>query len=141
LGWAPITLTFGVAAGFAAGVASAAGTSTGWPGFFCNCCSRAANGRSAGGGAVRATTRRCVASRDGFALAAAAAPVTLWALGAIGAMRVICPPLAAALRSIWIAACRTGLAPTNTVLGTAVTAPAIARLAYVAWATLALPLE
>jgi len=53
--------------------------------------------------------------------------MTLRTLGAIGAMRVI-SPLVTALRSRRSAAGRTGCAFTNTVLGTAVTAPAIVRL-------------
>jgi len=72
--------------------------------------------RSAGGGALRAKTRRSNASRDGRAAAALPVPITLRTLGAIGAMRVI-SPVVTALRSSRIAAGRTGCALTNTVLG------------------------
>jgi hypothetical protein len=54
--------------------------------------------------------------------------MTLCTLGAIGATRVI-SPVVTALRSRRIADDRTGSAFTNTLRGTAVTAPATVRLA------------
>ena len=111
-----------------------AASSSGLPGLATNCSNCAARPAWAAGGAVLATTGRSN-TRPGGRLPGAAPPRTLRSVGTTlattvtGALATTCGDTATAARA-------TGCDCTNTVRGTAVTAPGTTRLTFTTLVTL-----
>ena len=105
-----------------------AAASSGLPGWAMSCCCCAAKPTEAGGGAVRATTARSN-MLGGGAPACTAAPRTLCGVGATDGTAMT-GALTTMSRDTGTAALATDCDCTNTVVGTATTAPGIDWLAY-----------
>jgi hypothetical protein len=131
-----ITLTTGAGAAAAGFNSLRAASSSGLPGFAVSCCCCAAKPTCAAGGAVRATTGRSN-TRGGGLPPCAAAPRTLFSVGATGATNAT-GALTVISRDTRSAALDTGCDCTNAVVGTATTAPGTRRLAYTTLVTFTL---